>query len=256
MTVASNTVSGPANIPVSLQIVAKGAPLIYYQGVLDNGTFVPGDTVAQGDVMVVKGEQLSFSPFTQGQAPPLVTSVGGATVLVNGTAAPLFYSSSVQLAFQMPVDTPLGTALVQVKRDDWQTSNTVSVNVAARAPRLLAVVNQNGTVNVPDGSHPAQAGEYLTIYAIGLGATSPAVATGAPAPAAEPYARVNTDVVVNFGGSVVGPLVVPAYAGLTPTYAGLYQVNVIVPDGSPRGIVDLSIGFSEARSNSLKIAVQ
>jgi uncharacterized protein (TIGR03437 family) len=256
VTVASNAVNGPTTIPVNLQIVAKGAPLVYYQGVLDNGTFVPGDTVSQGDIMVVKGEQLSFSDFKPGPAPPLPTVLGGTSVLVNGNPVPLFYTSQVQIAFQMPVDTPLGTALVQVKRDDGQASNTVSVDVAPRAPRLLAVVNQDGSINTADGTHPTKIGDVITIYAIGLGATSPAVATGAPAPAAEPLARVNEEIIVNFGGSVVGPLVVPAFAGLTPTYAGLYQLNVVVPEGSPKGIVDLSAGFSAARSNSLKIGIQ
>jgi len=255
VTIPSNAVNAPSAIPVDVQIVAKGAPYIYYQGVLDNGTFVPGDTVAQGDVMVVKGEQLSFSPFTQGAAPPLANQVGGATILVNGKPAPLFYSSYGQLAFQMPVDTALGTALVQVQRDNL-TSNTVSVTVAQRAPRIIAVVNQDGSVNLPDGSHPAHAGDELVIYAIGLGPTSPAVATGAPAPGAEPLARVTGAVVVNFGGGVTEPQVVPDYAGLTPTFAGLYQLNVMVPAEAAMGIVDLSVGFPDSRSNSLKIAIQ
>lgn len=254
VTIPANAVNAPVTIPVDLQIVAKGAPYIYYQGVLDNGTFVPGDTVAQGDVMVIKGEQLSFSAFTEGQAPPLAMTVGGATILVNGNQAPLFYSSYGQLAFQMPVETPVGTALVQVERDGL-TSNTVSVNVAPRAPRIIAVVNQDGSVNLPDGSHPAHVGDELVIYAIGLGPTSPAVATGAPAPSAEPLARVS-GALVSFGGNVVAPQVVPDYAGLTPSYAGLYQVNVQVPAESPKGMVPISVGFPDSRSNPLSIAIQ
>ena len=254
--VESNAVNGPTTIPVALEIVAKDAPLVYYQGVLDNGTFVPGDTVAQGDVMVVKGEQFSTGPFTPGQAPPLAGTVGGASVLVNGNPAPLFYSSYGQLAFQMPVNTPVGNAQVQVKRDDGQISNTVTVEVAARAPRLLAAVNPDGSVNTGDPSHAAKTGDVLTIYAIGLGPTDPSVATGLPAPSAEPLARVTGALLVNFGGSIVGPLVVPAFAGLTPTYAGLYQINVAVPAESPRGIVDVSAGFPDARSNSLRLAIQ
>jgi uncharacterized protein (TIGR03437 family) len=182
--------------------------------------------------------------------------VGGASVLVNGSPAPLFYSSYGQLAFQMPVNTPLGTALVQVKRDDGQTSNTVTVDVAARAPRLLAAVNPDGSVNTGDPSHAAKPGDVLTIYAIGLGPTTPSVATGLPAPSSEPLARVSGALLVNFGGSAVGPLVEPAFAGLTPTYAGLYQINVVVPEESPRGVVDVSAGYPDARSNSLKLAIQ
>jgi uncharacterized protein (TIGR03437 family) len=249
----SNAANGTVTVPVDLQIVAKGNPLVYYQGVLDNGTFVPGDTVAQGDVMVVKGEQLSFSPYTPGQL-PLVTVLGGTSVLVNGKAAPLFYTSYGQIAFQIPVEAPVGTALVQVKRDDGSASNQVSVTVGTRAPRLLVTVNQDFSIN--DANHPAHIGDAITIYAIGLGPTNPAVATGALAPSAEPLARVTPTPQVVFGSGLFAPNVVPLYAGLTPGSAGLYQVNVIVPDGTPKGSTALSVAFTDSDSNPLTLYVQ
>jgi uncharacterized protein (TIGR03437 family) len=249
----SNAANGTVTVPVDLTIVPKGNPIVYYQGVLDNGTFVPGDTVAQGDVMAVKGEQLSFSPYTPGQL-PLATQLGGTSVLVNGKAAPLFYTSYGQIAFQMPVETPVGTALVQVKRDDGSTSNQASVTVGIRAPRLIVAVNQDFSINGPD--HPAHVGEALTIYAIGLGATSPAVATGALAPSAEPLARVTPTPDVVFGAGLFATNVAPAFAGLTPGAAGLYQVNVIVPDGTPKGASSMAVAFSDALSNALTLYVQ
>jgi uncharacterized protein (TIGR03437 family) len=250
----SNAVGGTTTVPVDLQIVAKGSPSIFYQGVLDNATFVPGDTVAQGDILVVKGDQLSFSPFTPGPAPPLPTKLGGTTVLVNNTVVPLFYTSYGQIAFQMPVDMPIGTAIVQVQRDDGSISNKASVQVAARAPRLLVAVNQNGSVN--SASAPAHVGDALTIYAIGFGQTSPAVATGAPSPAAEPLARVTPVPIVGFGSALSRISVDPLFAGLTPTFAGLFQVNVVVPDGTPSGAVDLVVAAGDTASNTLQLYVQ
>ncbi len=265
VTLTTNAANGSITIPVSLKIVDKGAPLIYYQGVLDNGTFVPGDTVATGDVMVVKGEQLSFNAYTPGQAPPLITSLGGASITVNGTPAPFFYSSYGQLAFQMPYETPSGTAQVQVQRDG-QSSNIVTVNVATRAPRIIAVVNPDsrcpsGTpaglcVNSSDGAHPAKPGDAITIYAIGLGPTTPAVATGAPAPAAEPLARITAPSLVTFGSGVTAPSAAPFFIGLTPTAAGLYQANVTIPDDAPKGRIPIKLGVGDAVSNVLMIAVQ
>jgi uncharacterized protein (TIGR03437 family) len=270
LSVATNAVTGTVAIPVSFEVVAKGAPLIRYQGVVDNGTFGAGDTAARGDVMVVLGEQLSFEKLTVGKAPPLDTSVGGATILVNGKPAPMYYSSYGQLAFQMPVDAPLGTNLVQVQRDSL-TSNTVSVNVADRAPRLLLIGTtgygavQNAadySLPMPEGmipgvlTHPAKPGDTLIVYAIGLGPTSPAVATGAPAPAAEPFARLTEDPDISFGTAPFGASVKPSFAGLSPTFAGLYQLNVTIPPETPRGNVVLQIGFSDSRSNAVLIAIE
>ena len=257
VTIASNAVNGPTNIPVSLEIVPQGAPTINYQGVVDDVTFIPGAAVSPGDVTLVKGAQLSFSAFSGLQSTPLPTQLGGATVLVNGTAAPFYYSSSGQLAFQMPYGTPAGTALVQVQRDG-QSSNTVSVNVAQHAPQIFAVLNPDGSYNLPDGSHPAKLGDEIVIWAFGLGATSPAVATGAAAPGLNPgdtLAQV-TGLQVNFGGGAFGSIVTPDFAGLTPPFAGVYQVNVKIPVDGPTGIVDLSVNFSDARSNSLNIVIQ
>jgi uncharacterized protein (TIGR03437 family) len=254
LTLTTNAANGTITVPISLKVVAKDAPLVYFQGVLDNGTFIPGDTVAAGDVMVVKGEQLATS-YPANPAPPLPTQLGGGTVLVNGQPVPLFYASPGQLAFQMPYNTPQGMALVQVQREG-QTSNTVTVNVAPAAPRIIAVVNPDYSVNTSDGAHPAHAGDALTIYAIGLGATTPSVVAGAPAPGAEPFARVTTPSLVAFGTGPTAPSVPPFFIGLTPTAAGLYQANVTIPDEAPKGIVPIRLGVGDSISNVLLIAIQ
>ena len=269
VTMSSNAVNGDVTIPVDFEVVAKGPPSINYQGVLDNGTFVPGDAVSPGDIAVVKGDQLSFAPVTLGQAAPLATQIGGAQVMVNGAPAPMYYSTYGQLAFQIPFEVSSGNALVQVQRDGT-SSNTVSVHVVDRAPRLLligvgtygAILNTDGSIPMPAGSfpgvntHPAVVGDTLTLYAIGLGPTSPSVGSGQPAPAAEPLARLTKTPLVNIGGGIGGTLVTPIFAGLTPTYAGLYQVNVTIPSNVPHGIVNLTLAFPDSASNTVQIAIQ
>jgi uncharacterized protein (TIGR03437 family) len=253
----SNAANGTVTVPVSLQIVDKGNPLIYYGGVVTNATNVlhtslPGETAAQGDIMIVRGEQLSFSAPTFLSAPMPATS-GATSVLVNGVAAPLYYTSNGQIAFQLPYDVPAGFATVQVKRDDGAISAPASVNVAARAPRLFIAVNQDGTINAP--GQPAHIGDVLTVYGSGFGATNPPVTAGQPAPSG-PLADVTPITIAAFGFGPFAAQVQPMFAGLTPTIAGLYQLNVAVPKGTPSGSVNLSVTVGGAPSNVFPIYVQ
>ena len=282
VTVPSNAVNGTITVPVNLVVVPKGPPVINFQGVQDNATFFAGDPLAQGDVAVVKGDQLSFSPYTSGPAPPLSTQVADTSVLVNGIAAPIFYTLPGQIAFQVPVNATIGSGLVQVKRTDGTISNQVSVTIAARVPRLLllgsagfgAIVNNDGcrgiTPCVLGGSlpftadqsspgypaYPAKVGDTLTIYAIGLGPTSPAVATGQGSPTAEPFARLTTTPVVRFGDNPFSPAATPSFAALSPGFAGLYQVNVQIPPEAPKGVVGVTVVFPDSSSNVALIAIQ
>ena len=292
LSIASNAVNSPTVVPVTFQVVAAGAPTVFYEGVVDDAVFgQDGFTVTPGDVMALFGEQLSFMAPTAGPQPPLETTIAGSQVLVNGQPVPMYFTSYGQINFQMPVNTPTGTALVQVATTGptagpVTVSNTVSVNVAARAPRLLlladgygAIVdasqgNQYNTLPLPPTitfpgfiSQPASRGDVLTIYAIGLGATNPVVATGQPAPdgsAGQPLAHLTSTPTVVFSQNLEGllvPVSVPPssilYAGLSPNFAGLYQVNVAIPPDCPTGLVQVSLTFPDSTaSNLVNIQVQ
>jgi len=284
VSIASNAANTPTVVPVTFQVEAAGAPWVYYDGVVDDAVFGgSGFTVAPGDVIALFGDQLSFQAPVAGSAPPLAATLGGASVYVNGEQAPLYFSSYGQINFQMPTDIAAGTAQVQVKTNG-QLSNTVSVKVASRAPRLLllygtggygAIVdasqgNQYNTLPMPSTisepgfiTQPASKGDVLTIYAIGLGPTSPTVAAGQPAPAAEPLARLTSTPTVVFTTNQIPQVnvyVTPdqvAYAGLSPNYAGLYQVNVAIPQACPSGTVQVSLQFADGTvSNPANIQVQ
>jgi uncharacterized protein (TIGR03437 family) len=258
------------SVPVELEIVSAGPPVVDYQGVLDNGTFVPGDPISAGDIVAVKGQQLSMQAAASGKAPPLSTQVADTQVLLNGVPIPLFYTSYGQINCQIPTDAAAGISTLQVKRTDGQASNLVSVTIARRAPRLLlggvelygAITNLDGSRPMPEGSfpgvatHPAKPGDTLTLYAIGLGPTSPFVATGQAAPSSEPLARLTTMPTVNFGGGIGGTVVNPLFAGLSPTFAGLYQVNVTIPQDVPHGLVYVTLAFGDSTSNPVQIVIQ
>ena len=254
VSIASNAVNGTVSVPVSFQVVAEGAPLASYQGVVDIAIFgVDGGAVAPGDIVALFGEQLSFAGPTGATNVPLPTQIGGATVLVSGRPAPLYYSSYDQINLEIPLETPVGTALVQVQRDGI-SGNTVSLQVASRAPRILVIVNPD--TSVPSIAHPVGVGDTVVIYSIGLGPTNPAVATGAPAPGS-PLANLATTPEVDFGSGLFGTIAAtPSYAGLSPGSVGLYQVNVAIPPGVPSGAVDVALLFPDSVSNTVQIAVQ
>jgi uncharacterized protein (TIGR03437 family) len=289
LNIVSNAANSPTVIPVTFNVVAAGAPWAYYGGVVDDAVFgQSGMSVAPGDIVALFGEQLSFVAPVYQATPPLATTLGGTSVTVNGEAAPLYYSSYGQINFQIPTDIAPGTApLVQVTTAPnpllplTVVGNTVSVNVVNRAPRLLLLSDGYGAIeDASQGyslpllatmlfpgftSKPAFRGDVLTIYAIGLGATNPAVASGQPAPdggVSGPLAQLISTPTVAFSGVTSGPLgepvtANPSWAGLSPYRAGLYQVNVAIPSSSPLGTVKVSLTFPDGTtSNSVLIAVQ
>lgn len=267
LTIESNAVNGPLTVPVVLEVVEQRGPLAGYQGTINNNTW---DTpIAQGGIGSIFGEHLSYVEPAQGNAFPLVTELGGAKVFINGVEAPLFYSSYGQVNFQMPFSIQPGQALLQLTRDGVQ-GNVITVQVAERAARLLRIgigeygiiVNQDGTFPMPQTpgipSRPARRGEALVIYAIGLGPTSPAVASGAAAPGAEPLARVVPTPTVFFSGGLTGGIAAaPFYVGMTPGSVGLYQINVLVPGNAPSGSkIPLRLEGPGLLSNTVEIAIE
>jgi len=101
------------------------------------------------------------------------------------------------------------------------------------------VTHANGTL--VSAASPASAGEELVAYAVGLGATNPAVNTGQQATQPTPTKgtfRLSFDFGANAlpsasSFSQIVSSATPLYAGLTPGYVGLYQINFVVPDLPP-----------------------
>jgi uncharacterized protein (TIGR03437 family) len=77
---------------------------------------------------------------------------------------------------------------------------------------------------------PAKAGEYLTLFATGFGATNPAFAAGVLPSGSAP---VTASVSITFGGVTLDSSDI-LYVGLSQ-FAGLYQVNFHLPPNMPNG---------------------
>jgi adhesin/invasin len=126
-------------------------------------------------------------------------------------------------------------ALVLVQRGQ-SVSVPISVAVASAHPGLftipfsssLAALNQDGSVN--SASNAAPRGSTVTLFGTGQGLTNPPLASGQPAPA-QPLSRVVGTVTVQIGGQAAEVM----FAGMAPGYAGLLQINAVIPAGANTG---------------------
>ncbi|HEU0123178.1 MAG TPA: hypothetical protein VFQ91_21790 [Bryobacteraceae bacterium] len=270
--VASNAANSGQTVPVSFEVVNKGAPVITPGGVVNNATFAGGDQLARGTIAAIFGEQFVFGEPAAASSLPLGTTLGGVRVLVNNVAAPVYFSSYGQINFQIPYDAAVGIATIVVEANG-QRSNGVTVPIANRAPRLLKLgigdygifVNTDGTFPIPNNTalgsagRPARVGDTLVMYAIGLGPTSPGVASGAASPSS-PLAQITPTPLVQFGRlSISGSDgTAPLFVGLTPGFVGLYQINVTIPSTVEKGSnvpVFLNMG-DNVFSNTVELAIQ
>ena len=153
--------------------------------------------MAPGDQVTVFG--VNLGPFTGVRAEdgkPLPTTLGGTTVTFDGAAAPVYYVSDKFVSVQAPVLTAGSTTRIQVTSSSG-ASASVSVPVVPVKPGLITyeaagkgqakAINQDGSLN-GDGSTNSSRGAgratIISLYATGLGAVSPSISPGTPAPGA------------------------------------------------------------------------
>lgn len=264
VTIASNGVNGNLVIPVELTVEAQGAPVASAGGVVNNGTFASGEPLSQGDIAAVFGNQFTFDAPQSAPSLPLQTTLDGIQVLVNGKAAPVYYTSAGQINFEIPIDAATGDGTVQVVRNGT-AGNMIYVNINAQVPRFIVYNGGYGIMTTPAGaltgipSAPVKVGDTIVIYAIGLGPTSPVVPSGTASPTS-PLAVVEGSTKVCFGVEDPfhqAPCATPAFVGLTPNFVGLYQINVTIPSGIASGNNMMALIVEDnITSTSVLLAVQ
>jgi uncharacterized protein (TIGR03437 family) len=215
-------------------------------GVVNAADFL--SPVAPGSIITIFGSNLAAAP-AQASSVPLPTSLGGISVTINGTLAPLFYVGPGQINAQAPFETLPGSATISVNG-----SAPVPFTVAASAPGIIVygsnravAVNQGGVLNSP--VHPAISSGRVTVYMTGQGAVNPPVPSGAPAPF-QPLALPVLPVTATVGGQPAQVL----FAGLTPGGVGLLQVNLKLPALGP-GDYPLVVSIGGVASNAPLLAV-
>jgi len=247
-------------------VTQQTGPQLGVGGVVDGASYQ--STLAPGDIGAAFGLGISSAAAANAPSLPLPTTLGGTQILVNGTPAPLYYTSSGQVDFQVPYESVNGLTTIQAV-NNGQAGNIVSMTVASRAPQIpLLAGNAPVIVNFADGSipvatqtslpsHPANVGDTLIMYAFGLGQTNPVAADGAAATEI-PLLEINPPVYVMLGGFFTPSVqIIPTFVGLVPELAGLYQINFALPQNAPiSNDVSLSLNVEGAVSKSVTIAIQ
>ena len=94
-------------------------------------------------------------------------------------------------------------------------------------------------MTINSAANPAPRGGVIVLFATGAGVVDPPLLTGQPAPVS-PLSRAKNPIVL-----IGGQALAPDFAGMTPGFAGLLQVNARIPAQAPTGAaVPLRIGIN------------
>ena len=251
-----------ADIYTGALVIEPGGPQFSLEGIGNAASFASG-CVAPGEIISIFGlslgpeEGVSNAGFDDVSG-LLATELGGVVVTFDGVPAAVFFSQSGQLNLQVPFEVASRESTVVVVSFGGQSSQPVTIPVAAAKPGLFAVgsqaivVHQNGSLNGP--GNPTSEGGYVTFYGTGQGEVTPAIASGAPA-GLNPLSIIS-DIRVTIGGIEVPPENI-AFAGMTPGFAGLFQINIKIPPGVPLGeAIEVVVIIRGTASLAVTIAIQ
>jgi len=181
---------------------------------------------------------------------------------VAGRQAPLMYASGGQVNAMIPYGIAVNTAQQLAVSRGNSISVQQQITIASAAPGIFTFagttqgiivgVKPSGAQAVADSKNPASAGDILVIYCTGLGEVDPAITAGTSASLTTLSQTVN-QVTATVGG-VPAPV---GFAGLTPGYVGLYQVNATLPKGVTAGDnVQVILTAAGQSSSAVTIAVR
>ncbi len=219
-------------------------------------------TLAPNTIATIYGTNLAFGTQTLEAANvssgELPYSLAGVQVSVNGITAGLFYVSPEQINFLIPYEIDSTSGMIVVNRQGL-TGPVVTVPLAIAAPaffqwnsNLAVAEHADGTLITP--SYPAQRGEIIVLFATGLGRTVPDLDPGSIVQSAAQILYLSSlNILLN--GTPCPPQNI-LYAGVTPGFAGLYQINLRLPDAlASNPLIQISIGAQKS-PDSILLPVQ
>jgi uncharacterized protein (TIGR03437 family) len=178
---------------------------------------------------------------------PLPTTLSDTQVTVNGAPVPLYFVSPGQDNVILPQLLPTtGSAnLLVVRPSTGQVLGAAEIELQTTSPalftnpsigsgQLLAVNFQDGSTNGP--THPVVRGQFIILYGTGVGPVPNPPADGAASTgqSASDLPQVYIRSSTGTGANAFIPCTVN-FSGLAPGFAGLWQINVQIPQNAQSG---------------------
>jgi len=160
----------------------------------------------------------------------LPTTLGGVHVFINSIPADMWYVSPTLVNVLIPSLLVPGPATVQLVSNGI-AGPAVSVNLGLTAPAIFPADATTVLASHLDGSQvtaasPAHGGEWVVLWAGGLGATVPPAVANQLTQFAAP---LSSPPQIFLNGAPVDPRRID-YSGSVVGYAGLFQINLLLPD--------------------------
>jgi len=169
-----------------------------------------------------------------------------------------YFTSGGQLNVQVPWEfAGINFALVKVRIED-SFSELFTLDLSDYAPGIFVDFSgaNRGIVTHLDGSlvtpqKPAAPSETVVVWGTGIGPVDVPQQSGVGAPS-QPLAWTRITPQITVAGSACNVL----FSGLTPGFAGLYQMNIALPANLPGGDQPLVVTSNGIVSNPTVIAVR
>jgi len=243
-------VTGDEEVSGSLESQQQ-PPVFDKSGITTNAVIQSFTPLAPGSVISIYGSRLAESTASATDL-PLPSKLVDTQVFVAGTTPggqstgllnlPLYYVSENQVNALIPYEVSVNTTLQLLVQRGSTYSVPVQIDMAQAQPVVIGsgllpgsaglidvFPSSGGPAYLASPSAPAHAGDIIALYCTGLGPVNPAVADGATP--GQLLSNTVTTPQVMIGGQSAQV----KFAGLAPQFAGLYQINAVVPSGTQTG---------------------
>jgi uncharacterized protein (TIGR03437 family) len=214
------------------------SPSYTISGIVNAATGLSGP-ISPNAIVSLYGTNLAFGTTSAGSGDTkngvLPTTLGGVTVYVDHIMSGIFFVSPNQINFVVPYELDGASTTFFIVRQNL-VGPLLTIPLTPVSPAFFQWHVNHAVAQHADGSlispdSPAQGGEVVVLYTDGLGRTSPDLLPGHVSGAAVPIVAA-AQVKILVGGNPCPPSDI-LYAGVTPGFAGLYQINVRLPETLP-----------------------